>query len=333
MRSEDLSRVIDGFGPSDVQKQRMLEHITKHSSAGHSSASIRRKKLWAKVFGLAAAACLCAGTAAAFSSTQLFKEIFGNSIYLVEDQILVPLASAADDRFRLTVEGVLSDVFTSAVIVSVEALNEQGRQELEHIDSKLEVSAFPAESHQPATLQPILQPESHPTEILPAGIRASVSSIVELKHFSDKNTRRFMIGFRSKDGPLTDGLEIQLKTETSRLTLPVPAASTLPTIAVRLDEDHYASAHYVPQIVWISPLSLVVTGVEKFIEHEIPHPHVILHFANGTSLDVFSQGFGGARFPEEDVTTASAQFEKIIDLRQLRSVTVDGKEYPVEQGH
>jgi hypothetical protein len=312
MRSEDLNRVIDGFGPSDVQKQRMLENIT-----GHSSTNIRRKKMLAKAFGLAAGVFLCAGTAAAFSNTQLFKEIFGSSIYLVEDQILYPLASAADDRFRLTVEGVLSDAFTSAVIVSVEALNEQGRQELEHIDSSLEVSPLQAESHQTESLQP--------------EIRASVSSIVELEHFSDKSIRRFMIGFRSADGPLTGGLEIRLRTETSRLTLPAPAASTLPTIAVQLDEDHYASAHYVPQTVWISPLSVVVTGVEKFIEYEIPHPHVILHFANGTSLDVFSQGFGGARFPEEGVTTASAQLKRIIDLRQLRSVTVDGKEYPVEE--
>ena len=114
MRSDDLSRVIDAFGPSEVQKQRMLNEII-----GHSSSQVRRKGRMAKFLILAAAIALFSGTAFAFSNTELFKEIFGNSIYLVEDQILFPMESVADDQFRLTLEGILSDAYSSTAIVSV----------------------------------------------------------------------------------------------------------------------------------------------------------------------------------------------------------------------
>ena len=100
MRSEDLSRVIDAFGPSDAQKQRMFNQII-----GHSSNQGRRRGRMAKVMILAVAIALFSGTAFALSTTELFKEIFGSSIDLVEEQILSPMESVADDQFRLTLEG------------------------------------------------------------------------------------------------------------------------------------------------------------------------------------------------------------------------------------
>jgi len=303
MRSDDLSRVIDAFGPSEVQKQRMLDGIKRHTSR-----KIRRKVGIAKVLVIAAAISLFSGTAVAFSNTELFKGIFGNSIYLVEDQILFPMESVADDQFKLTLDGVLSDAYSSTAIVSVEALNEHSRRELEQIASNLQVG-------------PLQQ-----------NIQANSSSFVELNHFSEKNKKRFMVGFRSKDGPLSGNLKISLTTEKSRLTLSAPTASTIRTATIRIDEDHYASADYVPRTVMISPLSVVVEGYERAVGHKIPNPSVILHFANGATIDVFKQesGFEGARFPEEGVTTVSAQFEKIINLQQLRSITVDGISYHIE---
>jgi hypothetical protein len=300
MRSEDLSRVIDAFGPSDAQKQRMFNQII-----GHSSNQGRRRGRMAKVMILAVAIALFSGTAFALSTTELFKEIFGSSIDLVEEQILSPMESVADDQFRLTLEGILSDAYSSTAIVSVEALAEKSRQELEHISSRLQVKPIQDQ------------------------IRANHSIVVELKHLSEKNTKRFMVGFSSQDGPLTGDLEVSLTTDQSQLTLSAPTVSTIPTMTIRLDEEHYASADYVPQTVLISPLSVVVIGYERTVNYQIPHPRVILHFANGTVVDVFNQetGFGGSRFPEEGLTTVSAPFENIIDLDQLQFITVDGKEY------
>lgn len=254
---------------------------------------------------LAVAIALFSGTAFALSTTELFKEIFGSSIDLVEEQILSPMESVADDQFRLTLEGILSDAYSSTAIVSVEALAEKSRQELEHISSRLQVKPIQDQ------------------------IRANHSIVVELKHLSEKNTKRFMVGFSSQDGPLTGDLEVSLTTDQSQLTLSAPTVSTIPTMTIRLDEEHYASADYVPQTVLISPLSVVVIGYERTVNYQIPHPRVILHFANGTVVDVFNQetGFGGSRFPEEGLTTVSAPFENIIDLDQLQFITVDGKEY------
>lgn len=301
MRSEDLSRVIESFGPSEDQKQRMFDGI-----AGHASIRVRRKGGRAKVLAAVVAISLFSGTVAAFSHTELFKGIFGNSIYLVEDQLLFPMESAADEWFRLTLEGVLSDDYGTAVIVSVEALHEDSQSELEHLSSRLHISPL----HQ--------------------NIRSIHSSAEELHHLSEKNKKRFLVEFQSNDGPLTGHLEVGLTTEKSRLALSVPTASTIQTITVRLDEGHYASADYVPQTVFVSPLRVVVTGHERTAHDRIPNPDVVLHFADGTTLDVFKQetGFGGARFPEEGVTSVSAPFENIIDLDQLASISVDGVEYP-----
>jgi hypothetical protein len=301
MRSADLSRVIDAFGPSEVQKQRMLDGI-----AGRATAR-RRKGRFAKVLAVAAVIALCSGTVTAFSNTELFRGIFGNSIYLVEDKILFPMAGTSDEQFRLTLEGVLSDAYGSTAVVSVEALNEAGRRELDQVASRLQIA-------------PLQQ-----------AIRANRSTVTELHHLSDKSKKRFLVGFAGLDGPLSGDLEVSLTTAQSRLALTVPTVSTIPDVTVRIDEGRYAAADYVPVSVSITPLSVTVSGYERTVVHDIPHPHVILRFADGTALDVFSQesGFSGARFPEERTVTVSAQFERMIDLHKLRSVTVDGVAYAV----
>ena len=248
MRSEDLSRVIDAFGPSDVQKQRMLDTITGRSATDvsphvrHSHISLphaHRKGRMSKVLILAMAICLFSGTAFALSNAEWFKGIFGNNIYLVEDQILSPMESVADDQFKLTLEGILSDAYSSTAIVSVEALNELSRLELEQISSYFAVS-------------PLQQ-----------NIRSNSSTVVELEHLSDRNTKRFMVGFWSNDGPLSGDLEVSLTTETSRLTLSAPTVSTIRSVTIQPDEGHYASADYVPQSVLISPIHVVVIGHER----------------------------------------------------------------------
>jgi hypothetical protein len=300
MRSEELSRVIDAFGPSDDQKRRMLEGIIRHSPA-----KARRRGGLAKAAVIAAAVSLFSGTAVAVSHTEWFTQMFGDSIYLIEDQILYPMESAADDRFRLTLEGVLSDAYGCIAIVSVEALKEQLIPELEQMASRLHIRP------------------------LQSDIRSNRTTVVELDHFSEKRKKRFMVEFRSVDGPLTGDLEIGLMTDTSRLALSAPAVGTIRTIAIELDESRYAAADYVPRTVSISPLSITVRGYERTVGHEVPVPDVTLHFANGKTLDFFKEtGFSGSRFPEDGTTTVSAQFERIIDLDQLRSITVDGTAYP-----
>ena len=300
MRSEELNRVIDAFGPSDDQKRRMLEGIIRHSPA-----KTRRRGGLAKAAVIAAAVSLFSGTAVAVNNTEWFARIFGDSIYLIEDRILYPMESAADDQFRLTLEGVLSDAYGSIAIVSVEALKEQLIPELEQMASSLHIRP------------------------LQSDIRSNRITVVELDHFSEKRKKRFMVEFRSVDGPLAGDLEIGLTTDTSRLTLSAPAVGTIPTVVIQPDESRYASADYVPRTVLVSPLSVTVRGYERTVGHDIPVPDVILHFANGTTIEVFQEtGFSGSRFPEDGTTTANAQFERIIDLNQLRFITVDGTSYP-----
>lgn len=99
-----------------------------------------------------------------------------------------------------------------------------------------------------------------------------------------------------------------------------------------MDEKHDEHADYVPQHIMISPLSVIVTGVEKTVGYHIPNPQVIIHFANGAQIDVFRQetGFGGSRFVEEGITTVSARFENLIDIQKVECVVVDGQKYAVK---
>ncbi len=303
MKIEELNRVIDHFAPSEKQKQKMFDRIISHEA----KAKVKGKS--SKILLITAIITLFSTTALAFNNTTFFKEIFGNSIYIVKDQILSPIASAEDDRFRLTLEGVFSDSFSSMLIVSVEALNEQSKYELEQTELQLNVR----------TVQLDIQ-------------ASTVDGAKELKNYSTENKKYFSMLFVSVDQALKDDLQVHLTAGVSNLFVSVPTKSTIQSINIEVDGKHYKNADYTPQNILISPLSVVIIGIENVINYQIPNPNVILHFTNGTKIEVFNQksGFGGSRFPEDGITTMSAQFEKIIDLQKIQFVIIDGIEYSIK---
>lgn len=304
MRIEELNQAIDHFAPSKTQKQKMLNRILSLDA----KAEVRKGKS-IKILAIAAIITLFFATALASSNTTFFKEIFGNSIYLVKDQILFPITSAKDDRFRLTLEGVFSDSYSSMMIVSVEALNEQSKHELEQSELQLNVKKDQSD------------------------IQASYSEgMRELLNYTTESKKYYSLGFMSVDQALTEDIQVHLYAGVSNIFVTVPTKSSIHNINIEVDSKYYENADYTPQNIMISPLSVVVKGVENVINYQIPAPSVIIHFTNGTKIDVFNQrtGFGGSRFPEYGITTVSARFEKIIDMQKIMSVIIDGINYPVK---
>lgn len=303
MRVEELNQVIDQFTPTDIQKHKMLTRILNHN---HEGVSRTRNKF--KLLLITTIIVLFSSTTFAISNLHLFKEIYDENIDLVKDHILTPIVAAENEQFKLTLEGVLSDPYSSMFILSVEAFDEQSLKALQNHDLQFFVS----------------------TDL--TGSQAySVEQESELTNYATSNKKYYSLGLINVDPFAQEDVQISVILGGTELAVTAPTNSTIPTINIEVDQNHYENANYIPRSMIISPLSVTVEGIEKVLSYQIPNPSVVIHFSNGTTIDVFNQktGFTGSRFPEVKVTTVSARFEKIIDINNIKSVIIDGREYPI----
>lgn len=247
----------------------------------------------------------------AFSNIDFFKNYFGESIYLVEESIFSEVSSVSNEDYKLTIEGVLSDEYKNVAVVSVEALSENIKKKFKEYEQSLKV-----------------EKGKNTTEAFAYGIN-------ELEELSSKIKKYYLINYSSTDEKIDWPLLVYLNKEQSDLFLEIPIAKTLETKEITLNQSYYSNSDYVPSSVKISPLSIVVKGYERVVNYEIPNPELKILFKNGKELYICGDELSdfeldGSRFPEDNFTMVSIDFQKIINLDMIESIDVDGVEYTVE---
>lgn len=108
--------------------------------------------------------------------------------------------------------------------------------------------------------------------------------------------------------------------------------SIVETKTVLLDEKAYENSDYIPQKVTISQTEVVVEGIEKEIPHLIPNPKLSFIFEDGKEFNIWNGTaddleLSGTRYPENNTTVVSCEFEEKIDIEKIKSIVVDDIEY------
>ncbi len=299
MKQDDFKSALAGIEPEPGQKEKMLDTILDRKEKG---INMKRKNM--KLIPLVVGCLLMMSVAVlASDSTGFFKVFFGESVNIVAENIFSPQSQAENEDYRLVVEGVVSDEYSHVSVVSVEVLNEKA----ENV-SKGDKDHFK-----------ILKGEN--------AAESSSSSVMELESLKEKNKRYYILKYKSTDEILTEPLIVSFEKDGGQLSTQIPMADTLPAIEIRMDQNHYGHQAYRPQTVKISPLSIVVKGYEKEAKYQIPTPKIVATFDNGEKMNLLDNEFSASRFPEENITTATKVFDKIINIDKIASITVDGIEY------
>lgn len=247
----------------------------------------------------------------ALSNIDFFKTYFGKSIYLVQDEIFSVVSSVSNEDYKLTVEGVLSDEYKNVAVVSCEALSEDTKKDFEEYEQNF-----------------IIEKGKNITQ-------SSSYQINELEQLSSKIKKYYLIDYISKDEKIDSPLLLYLDKELSDLFVEIPIATTLQTKEISIDQSYYTNSDYAPQSVVISPLSVIITGYEKIVNYQIPNPELTILFKDNTEMYICGDKLSdfelrGARFPEDNLTIVSFDFEQIINLEMIEKVFVDGVEYVIE---
>ncbi|GAA0182264.1 hypothetical protein SH2C18_46730 [Clostridium sediminicola] len=247
----------------------------------------------------------------AFSNIDYFKNYFGESIYLVEENIFSEVSSVSNEDYKLTIEGVLSDEYKNVAVVSLEPLSEKTKGNFKEYEQSFKVGKG-----------------KNTTE-------AFTYEINELEKLSNKTRKYYLINYNSTDEKIKLPLEVSLSKEFSEVSLEIPIAKTLEMKEIALNQSNYSNSDYMPYLVKISPLSVVVVGYERVVNYEIPNPELKILFKNGKELSICGNELSdfslkGSRFVEDNSTIVSVDFEKIINLEMIESVIVDGVKYSVK---
>lgn len=304
MKQDDFKSALAGIEPEPGQKEKMLATILDRKEKG---INMKRKNM--KLIPLVVGCLLVMSVAVlASDSTGFFKVFFGESVNIVAENIFSPQSQAENEDYRLVVEGVVSDEYSHVSVVSVEVLNEKAENVSKGFQDHFK----------------ILKGENT--------AESSSSSVIELESLKEKNKRYYMLNYKSTDEILTEPLIVSFEKDGGKLSTQIPMADTLPAIEIRMDQNHYEHQAYRPQTVKISPLSIVVKGYEKEAKYQIPTPKIVATFDNGKKMNLLDNEFSASRFPEENITTATKVFDKIINIDKIASITVDGIEYQADEG-
>ncbi|MBS6953424.1 MAG: DUF4179 domain-containing protein [Enterocloster asparagiformis] len=299
-----------------------------------------RKKTW-KILSLAAVLCLLAASVFAMAGGfDYFRSIFGDTARHVEQDIQSPGITAADDNRRITLESMLTDGYKINLIVSLKALSEEAKNNTFDRDPLLLFNAD-------------LTPDSDSS-----GQEAALSyTCSELEEFSTESRRFYHIQLDSLDNCIGWNLNLSLSQEMGQLSLSARVEST--TAARQLDINRDIDGNLTVESIQISPLGALVIGSEKKASGGLPAPLVDINFLDGSSEELisplsFDSGDGetilgggsavisddptsgplvvttyGMRNPDGKVVLAG-EFGRIISMDQVKSITVDGVEYPVK---
>ena len=296
-----------------------------------------KKKNILRIFMIAAAVCLISITAVAASIGGLpyFKAIFGGGADTVQEDIRNPELTAANQDYKMSIQGLLSDGYKTHVIVSVESLK----------DAKL--------TEDPSGLFSV-QCKASTGEISPS---LNAVSCEALSPFSKGKINFYNIQVGSLKSQLDSTMEVVFQ-KGAPLKIDIPVKHSTASKTVKINGNSYRDKNYRPESVQLSPLGVLVIGSEGKAKGGLPTSNMFVLMKDGTKDELISPesfdtgdgepvkggggavepGFGqptplvtqtmGERNPDGKVVT-TGYFSRILDLSQVKSILVDGTEYPV----
>lgn len=298
------------------------------------------RKKTGKILLIAAVFCLLTASVFAMAGGfDYFRSIFGDTARHVEQDIQSPGITAADDNRQITLESMLTDGYKINLIISLRALSQEAKQ-----------NTFDYE--------PILL---FNTRITPEGASSGQEAALsctcsELEEFSTENRRLYHLQLDSMDNCTGWNLKVSLPPEMGNLSLEAKVESTTAARQLTIGQD--IDGNLTVETIQISPLGALVIGTEKQAAGGLPAPSVDINFLDGSheeliSLMSFDSGDGetvlggggavisddpaagplvvtayGMRNPDGKVVLAG-EFGRIISLDQVKSISVEGVEYPV----
>lgn len=330
-----------------IAKLEQLQHqqteaVDEPAISADSSALEKRnvmKKNTMRILIIAAAVCLMSVTAfAATNGLSYFNSIFGNSAATVNGDIQSPALSNANKDYKIGIESLLSDGYKTNIIVSFESL--KGNK----------ITGEPSELFS-------VQAKDKSGRIA-EGICYSCKPMDE---FHQGNQYFYRLEVSSLQSHLSSSLSIALNTQNTTLKIEVPVEHSTAAKAVKIDAKNYVNKNYCPENVQLSPLGVLVIGSEKKAKGSLPTIEILALMKDGSKEEMMSSlsfdtqenddsspviGGGGAVIVEDGqqaplVTQTMAErnpngkivstgyFSRILDLKQVKSIIVDGIEYQI----
>lgn len=283
---------------------------------------------------LIAAAILCAlgiTAVAALGGLNYFTAIFGDSAKQVEYEIETPELSVESGGYRLAAHALLSDGYKTELILALESL-----------DGKTSVPDASA---------------GFTAELEGGGIECSGQ---ELPEFSSRMERFYRLTISTLKNIGDAPIEVMLDERIAPLRLRVEPGSRTPMKQVAIDVSVFEGNNYRPELIQLSPLGVLIIGSEQEAKGGLPIAGIYAVMRDGTQEEImpdwaFDQsgedeapvrGGGaavlsgpgeaqplvvqtrGERNPDGKVVT-TAYFSRILNLSDVRSILVDGKEFPL----
>lgn len=292
------------------------------------------KKNTLKILLIAAAMCLVSISAVAASNNlNYFKSIFGNSAETVKGDIQSPRISKANNDYKITEESLLSDGYKTNIIFSLENLKGN------------DITGDPSQMFS-------VQAENKSGSRF-TGISYSCEALEELQQ-GDKCFYRMEVS--SLESHLFSSIKISLSNTSLNINIPVEHCTIGKTI--KINGKKYENKNYCPESVQLSPLGVLVIGKEKKAKAGLPTAEISVLMKDGSTEELMSSksfdsgdgstviGGGGAVLTEEGQKkplvsetmgernpngkiVSTGYFSRILDLKQVKSILVDGSEYPV----
>lgn len=329
------------FDPASAAriKELALVKLSRQSSTQNITYKEKpMKKLTFRIVLAAALVCAMSMTAfAAFGGLDFFRSIFGDSARIAEEHIQFPMASAADDTYRLTVESLLSDGFKTDLIISLSAMN----------------GKLPA-------FDPI---NMFQTDLISADNNADTGmagiSYQEMPEFSQENKQYYHLEYTSQQSHASAKMKVSLQEASAPLSVTVPVGNAMARKEIHVNEEDYTGKSYCPQTIQLSPMGVLVVGSEKEVKGSLPTAQIFLQMKDGSqeeliSANSFDSGdetlvMGGGSLvisdSEEDqplvsqtagsrnpdgLMIISGYFSRILNLDEVQSILVDGVTYPLQ---
>jgi len=135
MKKQDLANAFDLLEPSQEAKYNVRNTI--NAKTGGRKPFFKRFKRPALALTCFILASILVITAAAAGGVQLFSLIYGSEVANYEKYISAASETVSTENVNFTLEGVFYDGFQGVAIVSLEALNETGKELIEQFNTDI----------------------------------------------------------------------------------------------------------------------------------------------------------------------------------------------------
>lgn len=249
-------------------------------------------------------------TVFALNSDAFYKRVFGEDISIIKDNIKAGDKTVSDKNFKLKLESTLLYGNMNYVIVSLQRLDDGDFTGLEPFFS---INASGSSSYRIE------------------GKDSSSKKVYYALEFTfdmqtpDENFRIVFKGLSKGKGPHLV-IKSNLRFEFNKGDIQKDNVKV-----VNIPKTENSKKYYVTWVE-IYPLGVTISGVERIPKDPIPTPKVILIYKNGSSermtcLTEEQMGGSFGRNPDDNTFHNRYEFRKLRDVKEIRSVEVDGTEY------